>query len=181
MHSEYNKNCNLPSLQLKKSKQTSKGYLFGMGREEKVQMFTVIKSTETKTWANRSPWLKLSGNYTPQQKPGKCLVTQRWHIVSVSENNVWARKWYSLFIPTELFFFALFQTQRFIYRTASFWQILSPSGPWLALNTKKHWKKMIERSQSMYLLICPTYSLSTSPHSICCLPRQTVAALPSSL
>ena len=35
LHSEYNKNCNLPSLQLKKSKQTSKGYLFGMGREEK--------------------------------------------------------------------------------------------------------------------------------------------------
>ena len=138
-------------------------------------MFTVIKSTETKTWANRSPWLKLSGNNAPQQKPGKCLVTQRWHIITVSDNNVWALKWYSLFIPTELFFFALFQTQRFIYRTASFWQILSPSGPWLALNNKKDWKKITERSQSMYLLICPTYSLNTSPHSIRCLPRQTVA------
>ena len=35
--------------QQNKSKQTSKAYLFGMGREEKVQIFTVIKPTETKT------------------------------------------------------------------------------------------------------------------------------------
>ena len=27
----------------------------------------------------------------------------------------------------------------------------------------------------MYLLICPTYSLNTSPHLICCLPRQILA------
>lgn len=136
-----------------------------MWREQKVQMFIAIEAIEPKTWAKRSPWLKINGYYTPQWKPGRCLMIQRWDIFPQLENNASAFDWYSWFIHQSYSFLPSFGLRGLLICTASHGQALLPPGSWLGLDNKNHWKKIKERvktGQSIYLYAPSTLSLHTS-------------------